>query len=79
MKSTFHELELDKVAIQNATSIGTEQLVVTLKPGNHPSFQFEIKQNMKDTSEGTTTSSISIDPHGVKELFEWFQETGVLQ
>ncbi|MDF3035076.1 MAG: hypothetical protein K0S28_350 [Paucimonas sp.] len=79
MRSTFHELELDKVAIQNATAVGTEQLVVTLKPGSQAQFQFEIRENSKEGSDGTTSSLISIDQHGVKQLFNWFREAGVLQ
>ena len=80
MKSTFHELQLDQVAIRNATKLGTEELTVTLKPGSRPLFQFEIKQGAdEDDQAGETASLISIDQHGLTELFKWLKETGALQ
>jgi hypothetical protein len=79
MKSTFHELELDRAVVQNATSIGTEQLIVTLKPGSQSLIQFQIKENTNADSSNNTASSISIDRHGLKKLFEWLQEGDALQ
>ena len=77
MKSTFHEVELGQAVLQNATSVGTEQLIVQLKPESQSAIQIQIKQNTKDQS--STVSSISIDQHGLQKLFHWLREEGAVQ
>lgn len=71
MKSTFHEVELGKAVIQNVTETGTEQLVVTLHPENKFPVQLQIRNN---TDGGSTASPpISIDQHGLQQLFQWLR------
>jgi len=77
MRSTFHEVELGKAVLQNATSIGTEQLIVKLKPEDQSGIQIQIKQNTNEQS--STVSSISIDQHGLQKLFLWLREEGAVQ
>jgi hypothetical protein len=76
MKSTFHEVELGKAVVQNATEGGTEQLVVTLPPENRASIQIQIRQN----SDGNSTASgtIEISQHGLQQLFDWLREEQAL-
>jgi hypothetical protein len=76
MKSTFHELQLGQVVIQNTTPTGTEQLIVRLQPESASSVQIEIKQNTNDSK--SVSSSISITPHDLQKLFGWLREEGVL-
>ena len=76
MKSTFHELDLGKAVIQNATATGSEQLIVTLQPENSSSIQFQIKDNKDGVS--STTGSIAIDQHSLRMLVQWLREEGVL-
>jgi hypothetical protein len=76
MKSTFHEVDLGKAVLQNATAIGTEQLVISLKPESHSPIQIQIKQNTNDQS--STVSSISIDQHGLQKLVQWLREEGAV-
>lgn len=77
MKSTFHEVELGQAVLQNATEVGTEQLIVKLEPENQSKIQIQIKQNTNDQS--STVSSISIDQHGLQKLFQWLREEGAVQ
>jgi hypothetical protein len=76
MKSTFHEVELGKAVVQNATDVGTEQLVVTLHPENKSSVQIQIRQTTGENS--TIASSMLIDQHGLQKLFHWLREEGAL-
>jgi hypothetical protein len=76
MKSTFHELDLGKAFIQNATATGSEQLIVTLQPENASSIQFQIKDNKDGAS--STTGTIAIDQHGLRMLVQWLREEGIL-
>lgn len=77
MKSTFHEVELGKAVVQNATEGGTEQLVVTLPPEARTSIQIQIRQN---TNGGSIASgTIEITQHGLQQLFEWLREEEALQ
>ena len=46
MQSTFHESETGQAVIENATATGTEQLVVTLRPGRDFSAEFEFKEGI---------------------------------
>jgi hypothetical protein len=77
MKSTFHEVELGRAVLQNATTIGTEQLIVDLKPESHSAIQIQIKQNTE--GQGATVSSISIDQSGLQKLIHWLREEGAVQ
>lgn len=76
MKSTFHELELGKAVIQNATAEGTEQLIITLHPENQSSVQIQIKKNA--AGDRSASDSISIDQHGLQKLFQWLREEGAV-
>jgi len=76
MRTTFHEVELGKAVIQNATEVGTEQLVVTVHPESKAAIQIQIRQ---DTNGGSpTSSSIAINPHGLEQLVRWLREEGAL-
>jgi hypothetical protein len=77
MKSTFHELELGKAVIQNATADGTEQLIVTLSPEDQSSVRIQIKKNVAD-AQRSATDSITIDQHGLQKLFQWLREEGAV-
>ncbi|MGV3655101.1 MAG: hypothetical protein ACO1N5_12890 [Noviherbaspirillum sp.] len=76
MRSTFHELDLGKAVIQNATATSTEQLIVTLEPENPSSIRLQIKENKDGGSSGA--DSIAIDRHGLRMLVEWLREEGAL-
>lgn len=76
MKSTFHEVELGKAVVQNATEGGTEQLVVTLPPEDRTSIQIQIRQN--SSSGSTASGTIEITQHGLQQLFEWLREEEAL-
>lgn len=77
MKSTFHEIELGQAVSQNATSVGTEQLIVKLKSDGPPGVQIQIKQNTNDQT--STASSISVDQHSLQKLVQWLREEGAVQ
>jgi hypothetical protein len=77
MKASFHEVELGQAVLQNSTAIGTEQLIVTLKPESHASIRFQIKQNTNESS--STVSSIAIDQQGLQKLVQWLREEGAVQ
>jgi hypothetical protein len=77
MRSTFHEVELGRAVLQNATTIGTEQLIVNLKPESHSTVQIQIKQNTE--GQDPTVSSISIDQSGLQKLIHWLREGGAVQ
>lgn len=76
MKTTFHEVELGKAVVQNASEIGTEQLIVTIHPESKSSIQIQIRQNTDGSS--TTSSAIAIDQHGLRKLVDWLREENVL-
>lgn len=76
MRSTFHELQLGKAVIQNATESGTEQLIVTLHPESRSAIEVQIKENMNGNS--ATSGTISIDQHGLQQLFQWLREEGAV-
>lgn len=71
MKSTFHEVELGKAVVQNATENGTEQLIVTLHPEKKFPVQLQIRQNANGSS--TASNPIAIDEHGLQQLFQWLR------
>jgi hypothetical protein len=77
MRSTFHEVELGRAVLQNSTTVGTEQLVVNLKPESHSTVQIQIKQNTE--GQDPTVSSISIDQSGLQKLIHWLREEGAVQ
>lgn len=76
MKSTFHEVELGKVIVQNATETGTEQLIVTLNPDHKFPIELQIRQNTNDASKAS--APIAIDQHGLQQLFQWLREEDAL-
>ena len=76
MKTTFHEIELGKAVIQNATESGTEQLVVTLHPESNLPVELQIRQNTDNSS--TASTPISLDQHGLRQLFQWLREENIL-
>lgn len=76
MKSTFHEVELGRAVLQNATEQGTEQLIVTVPPESTAPVQLQIRQNTDGNS--TTAGTIEISPHGLQQLFQWLREEGML-
>lgn len=76
MKSTFHEVELGKAIVQNATETGTEQLIVTLNPDHKFPIELQIRQNTNDASEAS--APIAIDQHGLQQLFQWLREEDAL-
>jgi 4-hydroxy-3-methylbut-2-en-1-yl diphosphate synthase IspG/GcpE len=76
MKSTFHEVELGRAVIQNATGRGTEQLIVSLPTEGRSSIDIQIKENTNESS--STTGSISISENGLQKLFHWLREEGVV-
>ncbi|WP_460839621.1 hypothetical protein [Noviherbaspirillum agri] len=76
MKSTFHEVELGKAVVQNATESGTEQLIVTLNPDHKFPVQLQIRQNTGNSSEASPP--IAIDQHGLQQLFQWLREEDAL-
>lgn len=76
MRSTFHELQLGKAVIQNATESGTEQLIVTLHPESRSAIEVQIKENTNGNS--ATSGTISIDQHGLQQLFQWLREEGAV-
>jgi hypothetical protein len=76
MKSTFHEVELGKAIVQNATEAGNEQLIVTLNPDHKFPVQLQIRQNANGGSEASPP--ITIDQHGLRQLFQWLREEDAL-
>jgi len=76
MKSTFHEVELGKAVVQNATEAGTEQLIVTLNPDRKFPVQLQIRQNTNGSSEAS--APIAIDQHGLQRLFQWLRDEDAL-
>jgi hypothetical protein len=77
MQSTFQEAGPGRAIIQNATSVGTEQLVVTLHPGTELAVEIEIKE---DTGGGDSlvSSAISIKQPGLQKLVQWLREQGAV-
>ena len=76
MQSTFHESETGQAVIQNTTSVGTEQLVVTLHPGSDSSVEIQIKEDIPDN--GLVSSSISINQLSLQKLVQWLREQGAV-
>lgn len=77
MQSTFHASDTGQAVIQNATAIGTEQLVVTLHPGSDSSVEVQIKED--GPGGGLVSSSISINQHNLQRLVEWLREQGTIE
>lgn len=76
MKTTFHEVELGKAVIQNATDDGTQQLIVTLHPESKMPVELQIRQNTDGSS--VASEPISLDQHGLQQLFQWLREEDIL-
>ena len=79
MKSTFHEVELGKAVIQNASEEGTEQLIVTLPPENRSSVQVQLRRTTSADGKSAPLDSIEISQHGLQQLFQWLREEGAFQ
>jgi len=76
MHSTFQSSSSGQAIVQNATTVGVEQLVVTLHPGNDSSVEIQIKE---DTSGDVVTSSISINQSGLQQLVRWLRDQGAVE
>jgi hypothetical protein len=76
MQSTFSESDTGQAVIQNATAVDTEQLVVTLHPGNDSSVEIQIKEDVP--GGGLVSSSISINQASLQKLVQWLREQGAV-
>lgn len=76
MQTTFQTSDSGQAVIQNATSLGKEQLVVTLHPGTDSSIGIEIREEA--SGSGLVSSSISINQSNLQRLVEWLREQDVV-
>lgn len=77
MQTSFHASDSGQAVIQNATSIGTEKLVVNLHPGSDSMIEVQIREDGPDDSL-TVSSTISINQGGMQKLVEWLRDQGVV-
>ncbi|WP_147375673.1 hypothetical protein [Noviherbaspirillum cavernae] len=75
MHSTFHASDSGQAIVQNATTVGVEQLVVTLHPGNDSCVEVQIKE---EVSGDIVASAISINQSGLQQLVRWLREQGAV-
>lgn len=78
MQSTFQASETGQAVIQNASPVGTEQLVVTLHPGNDSSIEIQIKEDVAGDPNELVSSAISINRDGLQRLVQWLREQGAV-
>lgn len=76
MQSTFNASSSGQAIIQNNTVAGTEQLVVSLHPGNDSSIDIQVKEDVPGS--GLVASSISISQSNLQKLVQWLREQGTV-
>jgi hypothetical protein len=76
MHSTFNASDSGQAVIENASSVGTDQLVVTLHPGSDSSVEIQIKEDV--SGNDMVSSSISINRAGLQQLVQWLREQGAV-
>lgn len=77
MQSTFQASDSGQAIIQNATSVDTEQLVVTLHPGSDSSIEIQIREDVPGGG-GMVSSTMSINQPTLQKLVHWLREQGVV-
>jgi hypothetical protein len=78
MQSTFQASETGQAVIQNASPVGTEQLVVTLHPGSDSSIEIQIREDVAGDANELVSSSISINRDSLQKLVQWLREQGAV-
>jgi hypothetical protein len=78
MQTTFQASETGQAVIRNAGSVGTEQLVVTLHPGNDSSIEIQIKEDVPGDPNELVSSAISINRDGLQKLVQWLRDQGAV-
>lgn len=76
MQSTFQESATGQAVIRNTTSVGNEQLVVTLHPGSDSSVEIQIKEDTLGAD--LVTSSMTINRQSLERLVQWLREQGAV-
>lgn len=76
MQSTFQASDSGQAVIQNASSIGSEKLVVTLHPESGKSVGIQIREDTD--GQDLVSSEITINQAGLKQLVQWLREQGVV-
>jgi hypothetical protein len=76
MHSTFRASDTGQAVIENASSVGTDQLVFTLHPGSDSSIEVQIKEDV--SRDDQVSSSISINRAGLQQLVQWLREQGAV-
>jgi hypothetical protein len=75
MHSTFHASDSGQAVVQNTTTVGTEQLIVSLHSENDSSIEFQVKEEI---SGDLISVAISINQSGLQQLVQWLRERGVV-
>lgn len=77
MQSTFQSSSSGQAVIQNTTTFGSEQLIVSLHPGADSSVDIQIKED-SPSDNSYVMSSISINQDGLQKLVSWLREQGAV-
>jgi hypothetical protein len=75
MHSTFHASDSGQAVVQNTTTVGTEQLIVSLHSENDSSIEFQVKEEI---SGDLISVAITINQSGLQQLVQWLRERGVV-
>lgn len=75
MQSTFQASDTGQAVVQNTTAAGTEQLIVSLSPGDSTAH-VQIKDD--GSGGGVVSSVISVNQANLQKLVDWLREQGIV-
>lgn len=78
MQSTFQASDSGQAVIRNASSVGSEQLVVTLHHGSDSSIEIQIKEDVAGDASELVSSAITINRDGLQKLVQWLRDQGAV-
>lgn len=77
MRTTFHASDGGQAVIQNTTTIGSERLVVNLRPGSDSMIEVQIREDAQGEGQ-MVSSTISINQEEMQQLVDWLRHQGVV-
>jgi hypothetical protein len=78
MQSIFQASDSGQAVIRNATSMGIEQLIVTLHPGSDSAVEIQIREEVANDPNELVSSAITINQSGLQSLVQWLRAQGVV-
>lgn len=77
MQSTYRENATGQLIIENQSKIGAEQLVVTVRPDDNFSTEFELSSGI-GANALIASIGISIDRAALHRLVDWLRDHGAV-